>query len=127
MKIADHFQELWSPSLGASRGSVRDSLAGSSYDDEREIVQYLLSGHDLFNIMGSSDDVLGSGRTIMGGDSVYSDGEWVWRGDLCFYVRTYHVTLPPEFLERIRAFDYVMPTEDLPSLMEIARKLRTQL
>jgi hypothetical protein len=127
MKIADHFQELWSPSFGASRGSVRDFLAESAYDDERGIVQYLLAGHDLFNVMGSSEDVLGSGETIMGGDSIYSDGEWVWRGDLWFYVRTHHVALPSEFLERIRAFDYAMPAEDLSSLMEIAKEIRTRL
>lgn len=127
MKIADHFQELWSPSFGAPRGSMRDFLADSAYDDEREITQYLLAGHDLFSVMGSSEDVLGSGQTIMGGDSIYSDGEWVWRGDLWFYVRTHHVALPTEFLERIRGFDYVMPAEDLSSLMEIAKEIRSRL
>lgn len=67
MKIADHFQELWSPSFGAPRGSLRDFIADAAYVDEREIVQYLLAGHDLFSVMGSSEDVLGSGETIMGG------------------------------------------------------------
>jgi hypothetical protein len=124
MKIADHFQELWAPSFGATRGSVRDFLAESAYADEQEIAQYLLAGHDLFSVMGSSEDVLGSGETIMGGDSIYSNGEWVWRGDLWFYVRTHHVQLPDEFLARIRGFDYVMPAEDLSSLMEIAKDLR---
>lgn len=127
MKIADHFEELWSSSFGSSRGSVRDVLMDSAYEDEQGIVQYLLAGHDLFNVMGSSEDVLGSGQTVMGGDSIYSDGEWVWRGDLWFYVRTHHVALPSEFVDRIRAFDYVMPAEDLSSLMEIAKEIRTRL
>ncbi|WP_155053971.1 hypothetical protein [Streptomyces blattellae] len=127
MKIADHFQELWAPSFGAPRGSVRDYVTGSAYEDERGIVQYLLAGHDLFSVMGSSEDVLGSGETVMGGDSIYSDGEWVWRGDLWFYVRTHHVALPKDFLERIRGFDYVMPAEDLSSLMEIAKDIRARL
>ncbi len=127
MKIADHFQELWSPSFEAPSGSVRDFLADSAYGDEQGITQYLLAGHDLFSIMGSSEDVLGSGQTVMGGDSIYSDGEWVWRGDLWFYVRTHHVTLPTEFLERIRNFAYVMPDEELSSLMEIAKEIRTRL
>ncbi|MEU6915949.1 hypothetical protein [Streptomyces olindensis] len=127
MKIADHFQELWSPSFGMPRGRVRDFVADAAYVDEREIVHYLLAGHDLFSVMGSSEDVLGSGETIMGGDSIYSDGEWVWRGGLWFYVRTHHVCLPTEFLERIRAFDYVMPAEELSSLMEIAKEIRPRL
>jgi hypothetical protein len=127
MKIADHFRELWSPAFGAPRGSMRDFLAGSAYDDEREIIQYLLAGHNLFSVMGSSEDVLGSGQTVMGGDSIYSDGEWVWRGDLWLYVRTHHVALSAEFLEWIRHFDYVMPTEDPSSLMEIAKEIRARL
>jgi hypothetical protein len=127
MNIADHFQELWAPSFGTPRGSMRDFLADSAYDDEREITRYLLAGHDLFSVMGSSEDVLGSGQTILGGDSICSDGEWVWRGDIWFYVRTHHVTLPTEFVERIRYFDYVMPAENLSSLMEIAKEIRTRL
>lgn len=77
--------------------------------------------------MGSSEDVLGSGEAIMGGDSIYSDGEWVWRGDLWFYVRTHHVSLPNEFLERIRSFGYTMPAENLSSLTEIAKEIRPRL
>ncbi|MFI2432198.1 hypothetical protein [Streptomyces sp. NPDC018693] len=99
----------------------------SAYVDEQEIIQYLLAGHDLFSVMGSSEDVLGSGESIMGGDSIYSDGEWVWRGDLWFYVRTHHVALPDEFVERIRSFRYAMPPEDLSSLMEIAKNIRGRL
>lgn len=127
MKIADHFQELWTPAFGAGRGSLRNFLGDAPLSDEEGLVRYLLAGHDLFSVMGSSEDVLGSGQTVMGGDSLYSDGEWVWRGDLWFYVRTYHVALPDEFLERVRGFGYVMPEEDLPSLMGIAQELRTRL
>ncbi|WP_329340582.1 hypothetical protein OG252_32675 [Streptomyces sp. NBC_01352] len=127
MKIADHFQELWPPVFGVPRGSMRDFLADSAYDDEREIAQYLLAGHGLFSVMGSSEDVLGSGQTILGGDSIHSDGEWVWRGDLRFYVRTHHVALPTEFLERVRGFNHVMPAEDLSRLMEIAKDIRARL
>ncbi|MFD3619112.1 hypothetical protein ACFWWT_28495 [Streptomyces sp. NPDC058676] len=127
LKIADHFQELWSPSFGVPRGSVRDFLADSAYADEQGITQYVLAGHDLFSVMGSSEDVLGSGQTVMGGDAIHSDGEWVWRGDLWFYVRAHHVALPTEFLERIRGFHYAVPTEDLSSLMEIAREIRIRL
>ncbi|MEU0728020.1 hypothetical protein [Streptomyces sp. NPDC006140] len=127
MKIADHFHELWSPSFGIPRGSVRDFIADAAYIDEREIVQYLLSGYDLFSVMGSSEDVLGSDETITGADSIYSDGEWVWRGDLWFYVRTHHICLPHEFLERIRSFGHAMPAEDLSSLMEIAKEIRPRL
>ncbi|MFF5189745.1 hypothetical protein ACFY30_39275 [Streptomyces sp. NPDC000345] len=127
MKIAEHFQELWAPSFGVPRGSIQEFILDAAYDDEREIVGYLLAGHDLFSVMGSSEDVLGSGQTVIGGDSIYSDGEWVWRGDLWFYVRNHHVALPDEFLERIRGLDYLMPPENLSSLMKIAKDIRVRL
>ncbi|MFI1004990.1 hypothetical protein ACIP10_01755 [Streptomyces galbus] len=127
MRIVDHFQELWAPAFGASRGSIHDYVMPSAYPDEEEIVGYLLNGYDLFSVMGSSDDVLGSGETIMGGDSIYSDCEWVWRGDLWFYVRTHHVALPADFLDGIREVRYKMPPEDLSSLMKIAQELRPHL
>jgi hypothetical protein len=30
-----------------------------------------------------------------------TDGRWVWPRDLAYYVREYHVRLPPEFVEHI--------------------------
>ncbi|MEE1930954.1 hypothetical protein V1J52_22710 [Streptomyces sp. TRM 70351] len=64
-------------------------------------------------------DVLGSGRYVIGGDSIVTDGEWVWRRDLGFYVRRYHVRLPEEFLNRVRSFGYTVPLVDDERLKEI--------
>ncbi len=44
-----------------------------------------------------------------------------------FSVRAHHVSLPDEFLERIRGSDCVMPPEDLSILMEIVKDLRGRL
>lgn len=102
MKIADFFQELWPLSFGEPIENLRDFLTSTPYEDSEKVTEYLLAEHEIYSFMGSSEDVLGSGRTILGGDSIYSDGEWLWRGDLWFYVRTYHVTLPAEFLAQVR-------------------------
>ncbi|MGW7358636.1 hypothetical protein ACWGI0_18905 [Streptomyces sp. NPDC054802] len=91
------------------------------YEDAGGIIGYLLAGHDIFSVMGSSDDVLGTGKSILGGDSLFSDGEWVWRGDLWFYVQVHNLKLPEEFLGRIRGNAYQIPPEDEPSLLAIAQ------
>ncbi len=62
-----------------------------------------------------------SGKTVLGGDSIFSDNEWIWRGDLWFYVWNYHVQLPDDFLARVRRDDYLMPAENEPRLVEIAK------
>ncbi|MFH8374004.1 hypothetical protein [Streptomyces cyaneofuscatus] len=82
MKIAGFFEELWTPSFGAPIGRAKDNVTSNPYEDEGEIVRYLLSGHELLSAMGSSADVLGSGNTVPGGYSIFSDGIWIWRGDL---------------------------------------------
>ncbi|MFF4081034.1 hypothetical protein ACFYZN_16760 [Streptomyces sp. NPDC001777] len=127
MQIADFFQELWPPSFGTPRGSVRDFLAPNPYEDAKRITEYLIGGHEVFSILGSSTDVLGTGKTTLGGDSIFSDGEWIWRGDLWFYVRTHHVELPEEFLARIRQHDYLVPAEDEPRMIEIAKYVAANL
>ncbi|MER7175637.1 hypothetical protein [Streptomyces mesophilus] len=120
MKIADFYEELWAPSYGPPRGSIRDHLSPGPYEDEQQVLRYLRAGHLLFSAMGSSQDVLGSGRSVLGGDSVYSDGEWMWRGDLWFYVRTHHLTLPDEFLREIREAGYFMTPEDTDRLAALS-------
>ncbi|NEB36447.1 hypothetical protein [Streptomyces sp. SID14515] len=127
MRIADFHKEVWPPSFGTAAGNVKDSVALNRYADIEGITKYLLSGHELFSVMGSSEDVLGTGETILGGDSIHSDGEWVWRGDLCFYVRKHHVQLPEEFLERMRGKGYVMPPENDIELRKIAQRIHDGL
>ncbi|MEU0838028.1 hypothetical protein ABZ370_00950 [Streptomyces sp. NPDC005962] len=119
-------------------GTLATVFRGAHWEPERfphfdplrrlqKVTEYLLAGHEIYSFMGSSKDVLGSGRTILGGDSIYSDGEWLWRGDLWFYVRTYHVTLPVEFLAQVRKNEYLVPAENEPQLMEIAKCVQKNL
>ncbi|WP_331735508.1 hypothetical protein OG379_41000 (plasmid) [Streptomyces sp. NBC_01166] len=127
MKIAGFFHELWAPCFGRAAGRVRDFTRPTPYEDAKKITEYLLAGHDIFSVMGSSEDVLGSGKAVLGGDSILSDNEWIWRGDLWFYVWTYHVQLPEEFLERVRGDDYRPLAENEPQLVEIARYVQANL
>ncbi|MFE9908063.1 hypothetical protein [Streptomyces clavifer] len=127
MQIAGFFQELWAPSFGKATGSLRDFIMPTSYEDAKQITEYLLAGHDIFSVMGSSEDVLGSGKTVLGGDSILSDGEWIWRGDLWFYVWNHRVQLPEKFLTRLRGNNYLMPAENEPQLAEIAKYVQVRL
>ncbi|MER5553570.1 hypothetical protein ABT001_18195 [Streptomyces sp. NPDC002793] len=127
MRIAGFFQELWAPPFGKAAGSVRDFTRPTPYEDAKKITEYLLAGHDIFSVMGSSEDVFGSGKTVLGGDSILSDNEWIWRGDLWFYVWNYHVQLPEEFLKRVRDNNYRTPAEDEIQLVEIAKYVQANL
>ncbi|MFD3428758.1 hypothetical protein [Nocardia fluminea] len=127
MKIAGLFEEFWPPAANP-RGSIREFVAESGSADEARICRYLRSGDFVFAAMGMAEDVFGSGESIMGGSSVLTDGEWVWRSDLQFYVSKYHVELPHEFVDRIRSLQYSVPVvsvEDMSMLTDQIVEIRS--
>ncbi len=119
MLIADHFKELWSPKFGPPRGSVSEFLGPCGYADQDDIASYLRAGHEILSVMGSSQDALEPEGQILGGDSIYTDGDWLWRGDLWHYVRAHHIQLPEAFLARIRERGYSMPNVEHSRLLEV--------
>ncbi|MFI6944202.1 hypothetical protein ACIBI4_33525 [Streptomyces sp. NPDC050418] len=109
MRIAGFYQEFWSPAFGVPTGAVTEFLAASPYQDADRITAYLRSGYEMISAMGITRDLLGSGEQFAGGDSLFTDGEWLWRGDTWHYVCLHHMRLPEEFLARVRDDDYVIP------------------
>ncbi|SCG55493.1 hypothetical protein [Micromonospora halophytica] len=112
MKTVGFFRELGPEPVEVYAESIHDHLAASPLPDATLVTRYLRDGHGLIDVMGAERDVLGSGRFLVGGASVMTDGTWLWRDDLQFYLATYHVRLPEEFLALVRANDYQVP--DLP-------------
>jgi hypothetical protein len=90
-------------------GRLRDSIRGLASPDEEMVVGYLSSGYVLLDVPETAADVINSDKHIVGGPSLVSDGTWVWRLDLPYYVRTYHLARPRTFLEYLRQRDYAMP------------------
>ncbi|UGY92836.1 hypothetical protein [Streptomyces gobiensis] len=123
MKIAGFYQEFWEDKVGTSAGSIKDFLQADPIPDEEDVRRYLDEGYELWSIMGAVGDVLGSEKRLLGGDSIFTDGEWVWRGDLWFYLTRYHVQLPEDFLSRIRGFSYSMPPVEKGRLDSLASEV----
>ncbi|WP_431913576.1 hypothetical protein [Micromonospora carbonacea] len=109
MKTVGFFRELGPDPVEVYAESIHAHLAPDPLPDTDRVTSYLRDGHELIDVMGAELDVLGSGRHLVGGASVMTDGEWIWRDDLRFYVATYHVRLPDDFLAYIRANDYHVP------------------
>ncbi|MGC4856695.1 hypothetical protein ACLQ24_25810 [Micromonospora sp. DT4] len=89
--------------------SIHAHVNATPLPDAVQVEDYLRHGHGLIDVMGAEIDVLGSGRHLVGGASVLTDGEWLWRDDLRFYLATYRVQLPTEFLATVRGNDYRVP------------------
>lgn len=51
---------------------------------------------------------------VPGGSSLISDGVWIWRLDLAYFVENYRIGLPTEFIEHALSFD--ITKIDIPSI-----------
>lgn len=70
--------------------------------------------------MSAGSDVLNPEAGFLPGiGSLYTDGDWLWREDLSYYVTKYHVSLPGEFLVRLRGLNYKPPSVPESRLKEI--------
>ncbi|WP_030549359.1 hypothetical protein [Streptomyces albus] len=123
MKIAGFFEEFWPEGFGTTEGPVAHFRGESPLEDEELILRYLINGFEIVSVLGAVDDVLGSGERVLAGDSILTDGEWIWRADLRFYVRKYHVRLPEEFLAKARKLDHSVPEIPGSRLREIAQSV----
>ncbi|MXO58492.1 hypothetical protein GRI89_02880 [Altererythrobacter salegens] len=71
-------------------------------DDVDAVIAYLNSGIDVIDIMGSSQDPLDKTKYIPGGYSIQSDGYWIWRADLTYFVSKYRIQLPDLFIHSVK-------------------------
>ena len=102
------FREL---SRGAEGPSLRELVAEAAHPDEDKILAYLENG---VGYAGRGEYV----RDVLDPNSKYNlmahlltDGVHVWRSDLAYYVRTYHVRLPDEFVAYMKDRNWTVPSK----------------
>ncbi|MFE9772287.1 hypothetical protein ACFYOV_11540 [Streptomyces sp. NPDC005931] len=115
------FTEL-SPGWGLPEdGSIRDAVRPAGEPDEQNILEYLRNGTEIWSETSAGPDVLDpEASTMTGIGSLITDGTWLWREDLPYYVATYHVLLATEFLEHVRSLNYSAPAVPESRLIEIS-------
>lgn len=65
------------------------------------IVAHLKNGAVAADSMEMVTDPLDPAVRIPGGSGLQTDGIWLWRQDLWYYVQTYRMALLPEFVEHV--------------------------
>jgi hypothetical protein len=61
---------------------------------------------------GYVDDVLDSESTVPLLAHLFTDGEYLWRVDLAYYVEKYHLQLPDDFLTHMKSRNWLPPCEE---------------
>jgi hypothetical protein len=88
---------------------IRDAVQDRAAPNEQKVISYLNGGYVLLDVPETAVDVIAGKGRIIGGSSLVSDGTWVWRRDLAYYVGKYHLRLPAEFLDHLIQRKYVLP------------------
>ncbi|MFD8737692.1 hypothetical protein ACFV06_22605 [Streptomyces sp. NPDC059618] len=116
------FSELdpgWGLPLG---GLMRDFVRPVGDSDEAEVIGYLRQGVRIWAEMSAGPDVLdpdADAPVLSGIGSLCTDGVWLWRQDLPYYLSKYHLSLPAEFLARVRKVRYEVPEVPEAKVREI--------
>lgn len=123
VRTVGFFTEL-APGWGfPAEGSITDAVRDFGVADESRVVSYLRGGAWIWAEMGAERDVLDpEGPTLVSAGSLCTDGAWVWREDLSYYLATYHLALPDDFVTRVRELAYSPPVVPESRLVEIATR-----
>jgi len=79
--------------------------------DEARIIRYLESGTTAVPSTQEVRDPLDVQRPTIGRDAIMTDGIWDWPDYLPALVERYHVQLPTEFIDHMRAANWVPETQ----------------
>jgi len=102
-------------------GSIHDLMRAEPGADEEQLARYLVSGVPIFGGSGVFHDVVSGSSRVIGAYQLLTDGTWIWPSDLAYYLRTYHLALPEQLVDHVRANGFVVPRISGQKLGEISR------
>lgn len=101
LKTVGYYKEM--PHGRENDPSIYDFINKESEENAKAICEYLSHGMELICSPGVVDDVIQPEKGRAGVSSSYTDGKWLWPGDLSYYVSKYKLLLPEEFKKDIMA------------------------
>ncbi|MEH1014099.1 hypothetical protein V6U90_13435 [Micromonospora sp. CPCC 206060] len=109
-----------------SAEDVSAAAGSTQYSWEPMAVRYLEQGMTVLVSPGWVHDLLGRQAKIICQYSTLTDGKWIWPSDLVYYLRTYHVVLPDEFLAHMASHGWVVPELGEAELDAICEQLEME-
>lgn len=84
----------------ADNGSIKSFIIDSVNYDKDKIIRYLKNGKKEAICPKVVYDLINK-KIISTSFSVLTDGEYVWRNDLEYYIKNYNIKLPDDFIRKI--------------------------
>ena len=89
--------------------SIKEYIGKGNTSMTDKICSYLASGVPLAATPGVVNDVINPAKGIAGSPSSFTDGTWIWPGDLAYYVKNYRLKLSDEFFKTMSDNDWKIP------------------
>lgn len=88
---------------------------------KKEVLAYLKHGVQVFVFMGCvTDPFKGTRDVIAHGPTLVTDGYWIWREDLGYFVEHYNIGLPEIFVEDVLFGQKTLPVDEVRQMgMEV--------
>lgn len=96
LKTVGYYKEM--PHGHETGNSIFDFINKGSQEYIDKIYQYLKSGVEFVVSPEVTHDIITPEKGTSGIASSYTDGIWLWPGDLAYYVKNYNLKLPDEFI-----------------------------
>ena len=104
----------------ANGPSLRESICVQRHPEAASIVAYLREGHVVSTTGMSVHDALDPSKMYIAVLGVATDGSWIWPTDLSYYVGTYNVDLPDEFIDHMQRQNWHVPVFTEEQVSEIS-------
>jgi len=101
-----HFYELTPEQQRLEIAKLRGGLVAST---KEKVLGYLRSGVEAGIVMMIEYDHSSSSEACLGTVSLLSDGKSIWPSSLAYYVETYDVGLPKEFMTDMAKNEWLVP------------------
>jgi hypothetical protein len=103
--------------------SIHDSVRTSPHPEAERILAYLEAGIGLTGVGSYARDVLSLEPRYTVSPGLTTDGIWLWRADLRYYVAEYHVALPEEFIANMRRNGWAVPVLSETEVSRLGKEL----
>ena len=91
--------------IGGTGGSLIAASRSEAQPDEANILLFLEDGLVLMESPDTIVDPL-QPQLVAAPAVVLTDGSWIWPAALMYFVRTYHVAVPDDFVAHMRSRDW---------------------
>lgn len=96
LKTTGFYKEM--PHAIEAKESILEFIDKGNCADIDKVCTYLKSGIELIISPSVTKDLINPEKGTSGTASLYTDGMWVWPGDLAYYVKNYNLRLSDAFL-----------------------------